>query len=119
MKTLICAIALCTTAYISAAQAMPPQGPPPPEMLAAYLQLNENQQARLREMMEAQKARHDQLRSEFRKSLGEILTPEQMQRFEQLGNERRSGGECDGNKMSGGDYRQGNHLTLSAPDRRY
>jgi Spy/CpxP family protein refolding chaperone len=119
MKTLICAITLCTTAYMSVAQAMPPQGPPPPEMLAAYLQLNEEQQVKLRDIMEKQKTRHDQLRSEFRENLGEILTPEQMQRFEQLGEKRRSGGDCAGNKMSRGDFRPGTHLTLSAPDRRY
>ena len=97
---------------LAQAPAPPPQGggaherhhgPPSPERMAEHMQrkldLNDEQTAKVRDLMEDFAAEMKQLHDRHEQALKKILTPEQLAKFEQMREERH---ERRGERKRGG-----------------
>ena len=92
MKKIIAMVAF--TVIAGSAAAMPPPGPGP-ELLADWLQLSAEQKQEIDRVFEEQEAKHHDLRDEMHQRLSQVLTEEQLARFDSV--HRRGHHKCDRN----------------------
>lgn len=59
------------------------------ERLAERLELNEEQQAKMRALFEEQRAQHKAMREQMRGKMSELLTPEQLAKMEAMRDQHR------------------------------
>lgn len=59
------------------------------ERLAERLELNDEQQAKVRALFEEQRAQHESMREQMRGKMAEVLTPEQLAKMEAMRDQYR------------------------------
>lgn len=79
------------------------------ERLAERLELNDEQQAKVRALFEEQRAQHQAMREQMRGKMAEVLTPEQLAKMEAMREQRREHREEKRAHRKGRDHRKGRH----------
>lgn len=110
-KTLIAltlAAMIPTAAYAASHERGEHSRGPHVERLAERLELNEEQQAKVRALFEEQKAQHEAMRAQMRGKIAEVLTPDQLANMDAMRDKHREmrtekrghrkGRHCDENR---------------------